>query len=124
MSDKRDAYPSQLSGGQQRLGIARAIAVKPDVILFDEPTSALDPELVGDVLSVMKNLASEGITMIVVTHEMNFARDVASHVIFMKGGYIVEEGTPKQFFTRPKEERTKQFLTRIIPALDVGPVQG
>ncbi|HFU4360111.1 TPA: amino acid ABC transporter ATP-binding protein, partial [Streptococcus suis] len=113
LSDKRDSYPSQLSGGQQqRIGIARAIAVKPDVILFDEPTSALDPELIGDVLSVMKELAQEGITMVVVTHEMSFARDVANHVIFMEGGHIIEEGEPKQFFARPKEERTKQFLTR------------
>lgn len=123
LSDKRDAYPSQLSGGQQqRIGIARAIAVKPDVILFDEPTSALDPELIGDVLSVMKELAQEGITMVVVTHEMSFARDVANHVIFMEGGHIIEEGEPKQFFARPKEERTKQFLTRIIPELNIDPV--
>ena len=123
LSDKRDSYPSQLSGGQQqRIGIARAIAVKPDVILFDEPTSALDPELIGDVLSVMKELAQEGITMVVVTHEMSFARDVANHVIFMEGGHIIEEGEPKQFFARPKEERTKQFLTRIIPELNIDPV--
>lgn len=123
LSDKRDSYPSQLSGGQQqRIGIARAIAVKPDVILFDEPTSALDPELIGDVLSVMKELAQEGITMVVVTHEMSFARDVANHVIFMEKGHIIEEGEPKQFFARPKEERTKQFLTRIIPELNIDPV--
>lgn len=121
--DKRDAYPSQLSGGQQqRIGIARAIAVKPDVILFDEPTSALDPELIGDVLAVMKELAQEGVTMVVVTHEMSFARDVANHVIFMEGGHIIEEGNPEEFFKRPKEERTKQFLTRIIPDLNIDPV--
>ena len=121
--EKRDFYPSQLSGGQQqRIGIARAIAVKPEVILFDEPTSALDPELIGDVLDVMKELAKEGVTMVVVTHEMSFARDVATHVIFMEGGHIIEEGDPKEFFTRPKEERTKQFLTRIIPELNIDPV--
>ncbi|MGT2947990.1 amino acid ABC transporter ATP-binding protein [Streptococcus devriesei] len=111
----RDYYPSQLSGGQQqRIGIARAIAVKPDVIFFDEPTSALDPELIGDVLGVMKQLAEEGITMVVVTHEMSFARDVANHVIFMDGGHIIEEGSPKEFFLRPKEERTRRFLARIL----------
>ena len=116
-------FPQQLSGGQQqRIGIARAIAVKPEVILFDEPTSALDPELIGDVLDVMKELAQEGVTMVVVTHEMSFARDVATHVIFMEGGHIIEEGDPKEFFTRPKEERTKQFLTRIIPELNIDPV--
>ncbi|MGT2710800.1 amino acid ABC transporter ATP-binding protein [Streptococcus oriscaviae] len=113
-------YPHQLSGGQQqRVGIARAIAVKPEVILFDEPTSALDPELIGEVLSLMKSLAQEGITMIVVTHEMGFARDVANHVIFMDGGKIVEEGHPKDFFTQPKEERTRQFLARILPELSL-----
>ena len=111
----KDYYPSQLSGGQQQLiGIARAIAVKPDVILLDEPTSALDPELVGDVLDVMKQLAQEGVTMVVVTHEMGFARDVANHVIFMDGGYIIEENEPHEFFNSPKEERTKQFLSRIL----------
>ena len=121
--DYRDYFPSQLSGGQQqRIGIARAIAVKPDVILFDEPTSALDPELIGDVLAVMKQLAREGITMIVVTHEMSFARDVANHILFLDGGRIVEEGHPDQFFLHPKEERTKQFLTRIIPDLNSDPV--
>lgn len=121
--NRKDYYPSQLSGGQQqRIGIARAIAVKPDVIFFDEPTSALDPELIGDVLSVMKDLADEGITMVVVTHEMSFARDVANHVIFMADGHIVEQGKPEEIFTRPKEERTKQFLTRIIPELHIDPV--
>lgn len=108
-------YLSQLSGGQQqRIGIARAIAVKPEVILLDEPTSALDPELVGDVLDVLKQLAKEGVTMVVVTHEMGFARDVANHVIFMDGGKIVEENNAHDFFSRPKEERTKQFLARIL----------
>ena len=111
----KDYYPTQLSGGQQqRIGIARAIAVKPDVILLDEPTSALDPELVGDVLAVMKQLAQEGVTMVVVTHEMGFARDVANHVIFVDGGHIIEENEPHEFFNSPKEERTKQFLSRIL----------
>ena len=111
----KDYYPSQLSGGQQqRIGIARAIAVKPEVILLDEPTSALDPELVGDVLDVLKQLAGEGVTMVVVTHEMGFARDVANHFIFMDGGRIVEENNPHDFFSRPQEERTKQFLARIL----------
>ena len=111
----KDYYPSQLSGGQQqRIGIARAIAVKPEVILLDEPTSALDPELVGDVLDVLKQLAGEGVTMVVVTHEMGFARDVSNHVIFMDGGRIVEENNPHDFFSRPQEERTKQFLARIL----------
>ena len=115
LSERYDYYPSQLSGGQQqRVGIARAIAVNPDVLLFDEPTSALDPELVGEVLTVMKNLASEGATMIVVTHEMTFAQQVASRVIFMDGGVVVEEGSPREIFTRPKEERTSQFLHRVL----------
>lgn len=119
LSDRYDYYPSQLSGGQQqRVGIARAIAVNPDVILFDEPTSALDPELIGEVLNVMKELAREGITMVVVTHEMGFAKDVSNHVVFMEGGVIVEEGPPKEIFNRPKEERTKQFLKRIIGDTD------
>lgn len=113
--DYKDYYPSQLSGGQQqRIGLARAIAVKPEVILLDEPTSALDPELVGDVLNVMKQLAKEGTTMVVVTHEMGFARDVANHVVFMDGGNVVEEGHPEDIFTRPKEKRTQQFLARLL----------
>lgn len=115
LSDRYDFYPSQLSGGQQqRVGIARAIAVNPEVILFDEPTSALDPELVGEVLNVMKELAKEGATMIVVTHEMGFAQDVANRVVFMDGGVVVEEGTPKEIFRAPKDERTAQFLRRIL----------
>lgn len=113
---KKDFYPAQLSGGQQqRVGIARAVALKPDVILFDEPTSALDPELVGETLEVIKKVAKTGITMIVVTHEMSFAEDVADRVIFMDGGVVVEEGKPGEIFYRPKEERTRQFLSRIIP---------
>ncbi|EKQ58127.1 MULTISPECIES: amino acid ABC transporter ATP-binding protein [unclassified Clostridium] len=116
LSDKYNFYPSQLSGGQQqRVGIARAVALNPEVILFDEPTSALDPELVGEVLSVMKAVAKEGITMVVVTHEMSFASDIASKVIFMDGGVVVEAGSPKDIFLSPKEERTKQFLRRILP---------
>ena len=116
MLEYADYYPSKLSGGmQQRVGIARAVAVSPDIILFDEPTSALDPELVGDVLKVIKKLAKEDITMIVVTHEMSIAEDVANKVIFMADGVVVEEGTPDEIFYRPKEERTKQFLSRIIP---------
>lgn len=119
LSDRYDYYPSQLSGGQQqRVGIARAIAVNPDILLFDEPTSALDPELIGEVLTVMKKLAKEGATMIVVTHEMSFAQEVASKIIFMDGGVVVEEGTPKQIFSTPKEERTSQFLHRILRDYD------
>lgn len=114
LANRLDYYPSQLSGGQQqRVGIARAIALNPEVILFDEPTSALDPELIGEVLSIMKQLAEEGATMIVVTHEMSFAREVASHVIFMDGGYIIEEGTPEEIFAAATQERTKAFLKRI-----------
>ncbi|GHV63250.1 phosphate ABC transporter ATP-binding protein [Spirochaetia bacterium] len=114
LGDRLDYYPSQLSGGQQqRVGIARAIAVNPDVILFDEPTSALDPELIGEVLGVMKQLAREGTTMVVVTHEISFAQDVANHIVFMDGGVIVEEGSPREVFLHPKEERTKSFLRRI-----------
>lgn len=113
--ERKDFYPSQLSGGQQqRVGIARAIAYKPDVVLFDEPTSALDPELVGEVLSVIKALAKEGTTMIVVTHEMNFAEEAATQVVFMDGGVVVEKGTSREIFYSPKEERTKQFLKRVL----------
>lgn len=114
LQDKYDFYPSQLSGGQQqRVGIARAFAFNPCVILFDEPTSALDPELISEVLSIMKQLAKEGTTMLVVTHEMSFAQEVANQVIFMDKGKIVEQGTPANIFTQPKEERTRQFLRRI-----------
>lgn len=117
LSDKADCYPCQLSGGQQqRVAIARALAMKPKALLFDEPTSALDPELVGDVLDVMKSLAKEGMTMIVVTHEMGFARDVADRVIFMADGYVVEEGRPDAIFTAPRERRTQSFLSRVLPA--------
>lgn len=113
--ERKDFYPSQLSGGQQqRVGIARAIAYKPDVVLFDEPTSALDPELVGEVLSVIKALAKEGTTMIVVTHEMSFAEEAATQVVFMDGGVVVEKGTSREIFYSPKEERTKQFLKRVL----------
>jgi ABC-type polar amino acid transport system ATPase subunit len=111
MDDHADYYPSQMSGGQQqRVAIARALATDPEIIYFDEPTSALDPELIGEVLAVMRKLAEEGMTMIVVTHEMSFARDVSSHVIFMEKGHIVEEGSSKEFFTNPKKERTREFL--------------
>ncbi len=114
LKDKADFYPSSLSGGQQqRVGIARAIAVNPEVILFDEPTSALDPELTGEVLSVIKQLAAEGTTMIIVTHEMSFACDIATNVIFMDKGLIVEEGSASEIFTSPKENRTRQFLQRF-----------
>lgn len=116
LSDRKDFYPSQLSGGQQqRVGIARAVALNPEVILFDEPTSALDPEWVGETLDVIKKVAQKGITMIIVTHEMSFAEEVSDKVVFMDGGSVVEEGTPKEIFTNPKEERTKKFLARIIP---------
>src|SRR3954447_21504058 len=114
LSEKLHHYPSQLSGGQQqRVGIARALALNPEVILFDEPTSALDPELVGDVLSVIKSIAQEGITMVVVTHEMSFAREISNRVLFMDEGVIVEEGTPLEIFHAAKEERTRRFLQRI-----------
>ena len=113
--DKRDAYPSRLSGGQQqRVAIARALAMEPKMMLFDEPTSALDPELVGDVLNVMKELAEEGMTMLVVTHEMGFAREVADRVVFMYDGAILEEGSPKEIFTNPKHDRTRQFLQSVL----------
>ena len=114
LAEKKDFYPAQLSGGQQqRVGIARAIVMQPDVILFDEPTSALDPELVGEVLTTIKEVATLGITMIVVTHEISFAKDVATRVIFMEGGVVVEDGTPQEVISNPKEERTKAFLSRI-----------
>lgn len=117
--ERKGFYPSQLSGGQQqRVGIARAIAYKPDVVLFDEPTSALDPELVGEVLSVIKTLAKEGTTMIVVTHEMSFAEEAATQVVFMDGGVVVEKGTSREIFYTPKEERTKQFLRRVLKTVD------
>lgn len=113
--EKMNDYPSSLSGGQQqRVGIARALALNPEVILFDEPTSALDPEMVGEVLQLMKTIAREGITMIVVTHEIDFAREVANHVVFMDGGHIIEEGTPEEVIMHPSKERTKQFLRRLI----------
>lgn len=116
LSLKYDAYPSELSGGQQqRVGIARAVSLNPSIILFDEPTSALDPELVGEVLTVMKKIAEEGTTMVVVTHEMSFAKEVASKVVFMDGGVVVEEGTPHEIFVSPKKERTQQFLKRVLP---------
>ena len=115
MADKADAYPSQLSGGQkQRVAIGRALAMDPEVILFDEPTSALDPEMVGEVLEVMKELAKSGITMICVTHEMGFAREVASKMIFFDEGIIAESGTPEEFFNNPKNERLKSFLSKIL----------
>ena len=115
LADKADAFPSQLSGGQkQRVAIARALEMKPDIMLFDEPTSALDPEMVGEVLAVMKELARDGMTMVVVTHEIGFAREVADRVIFMDGGYIVEEGTPQEVILNPKEARTISFLNKVL----------
>ncbi len=115
LADRADAYPSQLSGGQkQRIAIVRALCMEPDVMLFDEPTSALDPEMVGEVLDVMKELAQEGMTMVVVTHEMGFAREVADRVLFMDGGVIVEEGTPEQIFEHPKSERLQSFLSKVL----------
>ena len=115
LENKKDAYPVQLSGGQkQRIAIARALAMEPDVMLFDEPTSALDPEMVGEVLNVMKNLASEGMTMVVVTHEMGFAKEVGDRIVFMDGGNILESGKPEEFFANPKNERTKEFLSKVL----------
>lgn len=115
LKDKAETYPSSLSGGQkQRIAIARALAMEPDVMLFDEPTSALDPEMVGEVLNVMKKLANEGMTMVVVTHEMGFAREVGDRILFMDGGKILEEGTPDEIFNHPKNERTKDFLSKVL----------
>ncbi|MBQ6006808.1 MAG: amino acid ABC transporter ATP-binding protein [Selenomonadaceae bacterium] len=115
LGDKADAYPNQLSGGQQqRVAIARALAMNPKVMLFDEPTSALDPEMVGEVLDVMQRLAESGMTMIIVTHEMGFAREVGTRLLFVDGGYIVEQGNPKEVFENPKEERTRAFLSKIL----------
>ncbi|MGG1396670.1 amino acid ABC transporter ATP-binding protein [Bacillus salipaludis] len=115
LAEKADAYPDSLSGGQkQRVAIARALAMEPKIMLFDEPTSALDPEMVGEVLEVMKQLAKEGMTMVVVTHEMGFAKEVGDRVIFMDGGYIVEENVPKELFDNPQEERTKSFLSKVL----------
>lgn len=115
LQDKANAYPSSLSGGQkQRVAIARALAMEPELMLFDEPTSALDPEMVGDVLDVMKDLAQKGMTMVIVTHEMGFARDVSDRVIFMDGGYVVESNIPEELFTRPKEARTQSFLSKVL----------
>ncbi len=117
LSEKADSYPHQLSGGQQqRVAIARALAMNPDIMLFDEPTSALDPEMVGEVLQVMRELANEGMTMVVVTHEMGFARDVADRVLFMSDGVIAEEGTPEQIFTNPSKQVTKDFLSHVLNA--------
>jgi len=115
LEDKRDVYPSTLSGGQkQRIAIARALEMNPQIMLFDEPTSALDPEMVGEVLAVMKKLAQEGMTMVIVTHEMGFAREVADRVIFMGDGVIIEEGPPDEFFNHPKNERTQQFIKSVL----------
>ncbi len=115
LADRAHAYPSQLSGGQkQRIAIVRALCMKPDVMLFDEPTSALDPEMVGEVLNVMRDLADEKMTMVVVTHEMGFAREVATRVMFMDGGYFVEEAAPEEFFAHPKNERLKSFLSKVL----------
>lgn len=115
LEDKASSYPSQLSGGQkQRVAIARALCMEPDIMLFDEPTSALDPEMVGEVLQVMKDLAADGMTMVIVTHEMGFAREVADRVIFMDGGYIIEEGTPSEVLLNPKEARTIDFLNKVL----------
>lgn len=119
LAEKRDAYPSELSGGQQqRVGIVRALALEPDLLLFDEPTSALDPELVGEVLKVLRELANEGWTMVIVTHELGFAREVADEVLFFDEGVIVERGAPATLFTRPEKERTRRFLDRLLRPLD------
>ena len=115
LEEKADVYPGQLSGGQkQRVAIARALAMNPEVLLFDEPTSALDPEMVGEVLEVMKELAKEGMTMIIVTHEMGFAKEVANRILFMDEGYILESGSPKEFFEHPKSDRAKEFLSKVL----------
>lgn len=115
LANKKDAYPDSLSGGQkQRVAIARALAMDPDIMLFDEPTSALDPEMVGEVLQVMKNLANQGMTMVIVTHEMGFAKEVANRVLFMDGGHILDDGSPDQVFNNPKSERTANFLNRVL----------
>jgi polar amino acid transport system ATP-binding protein len=122
MTHKEDAFPAQLSGGQQqRVAIARSLSMDPELMLFDEPTSALDPELVGEVLAVMKSLAAEGMTMMIVTHEMAFAREVADRVVFMDGGYVVEEGQPAEVIGDPKEARTKSFLHRVLNPLVIEP---
>jgi len=115
LAEKADSYPAQLSGGQkQRIAIARSLAMEPEIMLFDEPTSALDPEMVGEVLDVMKNLAKSGMTMVVVTHEMGFAREVGTRVLFMDEGKVIERGTPEQIFDNPQNERTKQFLSKVL----------
>ena len=115
LADKKDMKPDNLSGGQkQRVAIARALAMNPDIMLFDEPTSALDPEMVGDVLNVMKDLAKQGMTMVIVTHEMGFAKEVANRVLFTDGGKILEDGTPQQIFENPQNERTKDFLNKVL----------
>lgn len=115
LKDKADSYPNQLSGGQkQRVAIARALAMEPDVMLFDEPTSALDPEVVGDVLKVMRQLANEGMTMVIVTHEMNFAKEISDKVVFMADGVVVESGTPQNIFENPQHSRTQNFLSRVL----------
>ena len=115
LEDKADVYPSTLSGGQkQRVAIVRSLAMNPDVILFDEPTSALDPEMVGEVLDLMKDLAREGMTMVIVTHEMGFAREVANRVLFMDDGVILESASPEEFFSNPKHDRTKEFLSKVL----------
>ena len=120
LADRYDYYPSQLSGGQQqRVGIARAIAVEPEIILMDEPTSALDPELIGEVLAMIKQLADEGKTMVIVTHEMQFAKEISTNVIFMADGNIVEQGPPSKIFVQPEHERTRKFLKRVLPPPEI-----